>query len=174
MDKHPDHRIALILGLHQSQLNNWEDLSKLAEERGRDVEPLRETIKLRRRQIDKARMKHGIGRLKTFPAEGIGIAREIGRLSDMIGHKMYSIAAHNSAQSMLVGELRGNDGSVKLFSRNKHPTYVSGIAGSASEYLFEGTIATAKAQDWETLPELFQKYSEIDAEFESLLKNSSE
>jgi hypothetical protein len=87
---------------------------------------------------------------------------------------MYSIAAHNSAQSMFVGEKRGSDGSVELFSRNKHPTYVTGVAGSASEYMFEGAIATAKAQGWKTLGELRQNYSEIEAEFESLLSQPHE
>ena len=53
-----------------------------------------------------------------------------------------------------------------LFSRNRHPVYVSGIAGSACEYLFEGTIATAKAQDWDSLDEFQSQYSEIEKRFE--------
>ena len=84
----------------------------------------------------------------------------------MIGHKMYSIGAHNAAQSMLTGENKGKDGSVQLFSRNRHPVYLSGIAGSACEYLFEGTIATAKAQDWDSLDELQSQYSKIEMQFE--------
>jgi hypothetical protein len=85
LDKHPDERVALILGLQQDQLNNWQSLCKVAKERGRDPEPLLSTIKLKRQQIENAKLKHGIGRLKKFPKEGIGIARSVRRPSDMIG-----------------------------------------------------------------------------------------
>jgi len=170
MDQYPQQRSALILGLLEKHLRNWEELARLAEERGREEKPVRQKVKEQRRQLEQLRMSHGVGKLKKFPSEGYNIVRRTNRLSDMIGHKMFSISAHAAAQSMFVGESRTDDGEMRLFSRNKNPVYVNGVAGSASEYLFEGTIATAKAQEWDTWDELRERYAEIDGAFERLLK----
>ena len=73
---------------------------------------------------------------------------------------------------MFTNVSKTEDGTVNLTSRNKAPGYVSGAARSAIEHLFDGAIATAKAQEWDTVDELRGRYKEIDGNFERLLEGN--
>ena len=168
LDKHPDWRKALILGMEEDQLKKWEALARQAGKRGRDPQSIHDYVRDRRQQIQRIGLP--IGRRRKFPPEGSGIGKILGRESDIIGHQMYSHAAHSAAWSQLVNTRTTEDGEFQLILRNKNPRLVGGVAWSAIEYLFQGTIATAKAQEWDTLDELRERYAEIDGKFERLLK----
>lgn len=168
MDKHPEWRKALVLGMEEEQLKNWESLARQAERRGRDEEQIHEFVRTRRKQLQAIGLS--VGRQRKFPPEGGALAKAMERDSDEIGHLMYSQAAHSAAWSQTVNIQKTDDGKYHHFLRNKTPGLVAGVACSAVEYLLEGTIATARAQDWDTLDELREKYEEINVEIEALLE----
>ena len=174
MDQNPDDRIALLLGLGNKQTHNMEALVRIAEELELDAEIFRQEVINRRQQLERARSARGVGELKRFPSEGIDIARSIGKLNDMLGHQMYSANTHSAALSIFTNVSITEDGTVNLTSRNKAPRYVSGAARSAVEHLFDGAIATAKAQEWKTVDELRRCYKEIDGNFERLLERTGQ
>lgn len=174
MDQNPDDRVALLMGLGNKQIHNMEALAKIVEELGLDSKTMREEVIRRRQQFEKARSARGIGKLKKFPAEGLGIARNIGRLSDMLGHQMYSASTHSAALSMFTNVSETADGEVTFSSRNRAPGYVGGTASSACEYLFEGAIATAKALGWDTKKELREQYAETTGKYERLFRQKTD
>lgn len=173
MDQHPKDRISLLLTLENKKTNNMEGQANIAKELDLDVTIMRKEVTKRRREYEKARLAYGAGKPKTFP-EGEGMARSIGRLTDVLGHKMYSASTHGAALSVFSNVAIGEGGKLKLLSRNKSPGYVSGVAWSASEYLFEGVIATAKAQGWNTVDQLRELYAETNGEFERLRERKGE
>ena len=172
MDKHPDRREALILRLEQDRLTNLENLTRLAEERGRDVKELRKDIEKRRRDVQRVSLPYG--RLKPFPQDGDSLARSLDREGDIVNHKMFSHAAHSAAWSQVANFQKTEDGHFHLNLRNKSPRLVAAVANHAAEYLFLGTIATARAQEWQTLDELREKYREVEIEFEALAAQRAE
>lgn len=165
MDQHPEWRKALILGMEEEQLKKWEQLGKQAAKRDRDPEAIIKHVRNRRKQLQELGLP--VGRHRKFP-EGSGMANELGRESDLIGHLMYSHAAHSAAWSQTVNIQKSDAGGLQHFLRNKSPRLIVAVAGCAIEYLFKGTIATAKAQEWDTLDELRQQYEQISGKLEGL------
>jgi hypothetical protein len=167
MDQNPDDRYALLFGVGNKQIHNLDSLASVAEEIGLDTTAIREAVSKQRQAFEEARAKRGVSRLRRFP-EGLGIARNIGRLTDMLGHQMYSANAHSAAWSMLANVTILEDGKVNLSSRNEKSGYVIGIAQSSAEYLIEGATVTAQAHEWELLPELLEWRVEIDRRIKQL------
>lgn len=174
LDQNSNDRVALLFGMGYQSIQNLEDLASKAEANGLDAAVIRSAVVKQRQMIGEAIAAHGGVKRKKFPKEGAGLAKSIRRPTDTLGHQMYSATAHSAALSIFTNVSISEDGKVNLSSRNKSPGYVSGIAWSAIEHMFEGVIATAKAQEWDTLDKLREQYAETSAKFKCLCERQEE
>jgi hypothetical protein len=157
--------------MHQQKICNWEDLVTIAKEARIDfeVEPTLAKLREENQKVQRKMKQLGVKKLIKFPGQGAAIARTLGRLADIVGHKMYSLEAHSAVLSPVnIGLKKGEDNENYFYLRDKNPNLVYGASHSAAEYLFEATIAIASWQEWSTLEKVKTIYQTIDAKFKNL------
>ena len=170
IEQNPNERAGLALRIRHGEIQNWEDLARIVEEArvDRDTAVIYARVEEAKADINSAMTRFGVERLPRFPGEGKDMAKSVGRISDLVGHKMYSMTTHGAGQSLLQLDIITDDGERMIHYKNDAPNLRIGVTHSAAEYLFVGTIAVAKWQQWPLLSELESAWAEIDSEFQSL------
>lgn len=163
-------RAALVLGLENELLKEWESLMKIDKAAGRDTSGYEQRITERRAKLEATRKRVGVGKLSSFPKDGTSMMRAIGRDSDQIGHKLYSISSHGASLSLIMETIIDDKGSIGLCLLNTNPTYVAGVAWGTSEYLLEGAVAIAEMQEWSSLLDIRSDYERIESGFKTLIQ----
>lgn len=167
--QNPADRDALVLGLEVDMITNWENLASIEKAAGRDTREFDRKIQERRTGLENARERRGIGKKKSFPKEGSNLARAIGRSSDQIGHKFFSISSHGASLSPVMEMQVDNENAISLYVRNKNPIFVAYVAWATSEYLFEAAVALGAIQGWDTLADLESQYEATEKRFRKLI-----
>lgn len=170
LEQNSDHFQELLISYLEKNLNRLSGIAKgpLPTGSKHTQSTLENKIQEKRQNIELLKIKFGIKKCRKFPAEGANIAKKIGRDHDLVGHNLYAIITHDAAWNTQA-ILKASDGEQQLYLLNKEPKYVAGAAASATEYLFEGTVALAKLFHWNSLADIEQVYSQLELKFKAHL-----